>query len=164
MPETNEKRSDVAYIVTHPEEFGFRWPVTGANKLHADHGNVKVCDDAQIPEWVDISLAVAWLGADRWLSMANGGQSFRVAIQSPMRKRCETDLRFRKDVPAMQTMAVEVLLGVRARRAVTVEKFVNARGDAFDSLVELQAAEIAHLVDQGVTAELAKTIVLGPNA
>ena len=131
---------DYNKVAQTPEEFGFTWIF---RTLSTDHGNVQVCDNAPLPQISDLAKFIETFGDARVKEWLQGGQSLRVGVQSVLRDACISNIKIRKDLPALKLLAVEKMFGVKTGRAtvvtVTVKKYLANDGESeFDSLEEVK--------------------------
>lgn len=87
------------------------------------------------------------------------GSSIRVEAQSVVRRMLAADKSV--SVDEMKDAVVNKIRGIRnkSRGTTVVTKFIGLDGQGYNSELEKKQADLAHLVDQGVEPQMARTIL-----
>lgn len=141
-------------------EYGFSW-TTGEVGRGAGNDHKVITTNAQFVKVENLALFTESVGADTVLEFITG-TSLKVRSDAVNRSVHEKTPKASIDDRRREVVR-RVLLGVRATggggtRTVTVYEGMD--GKTYASKTEVQAANMAHLIDKGVPAELARSIVL----
>jgi len=132
------------------------WMETGISWLAetVKQGGYEVKGEAQIPQIVDLQLAIEFLGGDVVMKSLNG-TSFRVSAQSVARSLLPKGV----DEETMREAVISRLKGIRTRSVSTrIVKVYQLPGGIVwtgDDELEYQQAWAAAGVDQGMDAQVA---------
>jgi hypothetical protein len=138
-----------AQIFAEPERFGITWTVE--NVMFHD-----VQLTGPVVRITDLTAARQWLSDDSILGMADGS-SYRVQNQAVVR-RVVWDNRS-ATVETIVTAQILKMAGGRAPRTKGGPTFEAMDGATYADRTAMVAANLAHLVDNGVPLDQARTIL-----
>lgn len=148
------------------KEYGFEWYSDEVGRGSGNDHRI-ITDKAQFVRVTDLTKFTAALGANVVLaflmstSLKVRSDAVNRSVHEKTPKADETERR--------KAIVARVLLGERApggggTRTVTVKVYEGMDGKEYATKGEMQAANMAHLIDKGVPAALARTIVLQDSA
>lgn len=148
---TDAKRPTVDEVLANPDAHGIGWEVQELEK------DKMVLTNCPVVVHLDVEKIIASFGRDFIHHALEASNSPRVRDQAIARDAVYDKRDVNRDV--IKRKQIEWRLGVRAP-ASRAPQWGGYDGKQYGSLVEAQQASIAYLVDNGIDAEKAKTMVL----